>query len=98
MENNYSISRMTLKDLQVAIDWMHVEGWNPGLDDAACFYAADNTGFFSGKLNGKIISVASAVIYDQSFAFCGCYIVKPEYRNKGYGLELTKARLNYVGN
>lgn len=97
MKNNYKISRMSKEEVSIAIDWMRLEGWNPGLNDVKCFYAADNHGFFAGKLDEQIIAVASAIVYDERFAFCGCYIVKPEYRHQGYGIQLTKARLNYVG-
>ena len=36
-------------------------------------------------------------IYDDHFAFCGLYIVDPAYRGRGYGLALTKASLDYIG-
>ncbi|KTD45565.1 GNAT family acetyltransferase [Legionella rubrilucens] len=95
---NYSVSRMTRDELQLAIQWATNEGWNPGLHDAACFFEADPNGFFVGKLDGKIIAMGSAVVYDDQFAFCGFYMVAPEYRGQGYGLELTRQRLDYVGN
>jgi hypothetical protein len=34
---DYRIGRMTLSDVEVAIDWAAREGWNPGLNDAQCF-------------------------------------------------------------
>lgn len=95
---NYEVTRMTLDEMQFAIKWAANEGWNPGLHDAACFYQTDPNGFFVGKLEGKIIAIGSAVIYDDQFAFCGFYLVDPMYREQGYGLELTKHRLAYVGN
>lgn len=95
---NYEIVRMNREELDLAVDWAAKEGWNPGLHDASCFYNTDPQGFFAGKLNGKIIAVGSAVIYDEHFAFCGFYIVDKHYRAQGYGIELTKARLAYVGN
>ena len=81
----------------MAIDWARQEGWNPGLHDAGTFYQADRNGFFIGELDGEAIAVGSAVVYDERFAFCGLYIVKPEYRGHGYGMQLTRARLAYVG-
>lgn len=94
---DYVIEHMSLNTLSLAINWATQEGWNPGLHDATCFYQTDPHGFFVGKLKGEIISVASAVCYDENFAFCGFYIVKKPYRNKGYGIALTKHRLNYIG-
>ena len=40
----------TLADVQNMLDWATSEGWNPGLEDAAAFYAADPEGFFQGRL------------------------------------------------
>lgn len=62
------------------------------------FLSNGPTRFFVGKLDGKIIAIGSAVIYDEQFAFCGFYIVDKGFRGKGYGLALTKARLAYIGN
>ena len=80
-----------------AIAWAAKEGWNPGRHDGPCFYQADPHGFFVGKLAGKLIAIGSAVIYDQQFAFCGFYIVDKAYRGQGFGLELTRHRLAYIG-
>lgn len=98
MKQQYVVTRMKKDEIRIAIEWAKEEGWNPGLHDEKCFYQTDPNGFFAGYLNGKIIAVGSAVIYDDHFAFCGFYIVDHAYRNKGYGLELTKARLEYIGN
>ncbi len=94
----YSVRRMKKEELQIAIDWAQKEGWNPGLNDAACFYQADPQGFFIGLLDEEPIAVGSAILYDSNFAFCGLYIVKKEFRNQGYGLKLTEERLKYTGN
>ncbi len=42
MENpDYRIRTMALDDLALAVDWAAAEGWNPGVDDARAFMAAD---------------------------------------------------------
>ena len=96
MENTYHIRRMQADELHIAIDWAIEEGWNPGLHDSETFYQADPNGFFVGELDHQIIAVGSAVCYDQNFAFCGLYIVHPDFRGQGYGLQLTQERLRYV--
>ncbi|WP_058480609.1 GNAT family N-acetyltransferase [Legionella waltersii] len=98
MDDQYHIEHMTREEVNLAVLWAKNEGWNPGLYDAECFYNTDPKGFFAGKLNGKIIAVGSAVLYDKHFAFCGFYIVDSQYRDQGYGIALTNARLAYVGN
>lgn len=98
MRNQYKIKRMVPNELQVALDWASAEGWNPGLSDAEIYYSTDPNGFFIGILGNEPVAVGNAVVYDDHFAFCGLYIVHPEFRNQGYGIALTRARLEYVGN
>lgn len=88
---------MTRSELGIAIDWAAKEGWNPGLYDRDCFYKVDPSGFFIGLLDNKPISCISAVKYDENFGFIGLYIVKPEFRGKGYGMSLWNEALKYLG-
>ena len=97
MQDNISTIRaMTRQELDIAIDWAAAEGWNPGLYDADCFYAADRNGFLIGLLGDEPIATVSAVKYGDSFGFLGFYIVKPEYRAKGYGIQIWNAGLEYL--
>jgi hypothetical protein len=52
------IRLMSPSDLDVALGWARDEGWNPGLDDAAPFYAQDPTGFLMGWLDNEPIGAA----------------------------------------
>ncbi|MDA3874626.1 MAG: GNAT family N-acetyltransferase, partial [Kiritimatiellae bacterium] len=92
----YSIRTMNGEDLRCAVDWAAAEGWNPGLHDADCFYAADPGGFLVGELDGEPIASISVVNYGDDFAFLGFYIVKPEFRGRGYGRHLWKAGTDRV--
>lgn len=87
---------MTRAEVDIAIDWAAAEGWNPGLHDADCFYAADPNGFLIGLLSDEPIAVISVVKYDDHFGFLGCYIVKPGYRGQGYGKQIWNAGLAYL--
>lgn len=78
------------------IDWAAAEGWNPGLNDAAVFHAADPEGFLVGLLDGEPISSISVVRYGPRFAFLGFYIVKPEHRGHGYGLRLWNEGMRFL--
>ena len=93
---NYTIRAMTRDEINIAIDWAAVEGWNPGMHDADSFYAADPNGYFIGELNNEPIATISAVKYGETFGFMGFYIVKPEYRGKGYGTQIWSAGLKYL--
>ncbi|MGZ4955631.1 MAG: GNAT family N-acetyltransferase [Methylobacter sp.] len=90
---NYKIRTMSRNEINMAIDWAATEGWNPGLYDAECFYATDPEGFLVGELNNEPIAIISSVKYGQAFGFVGFYIVKPEYRGQGYGIQIWNAGL-----
>jgi GNAT superfamily N-acetyltransferase len=90
-DKNYTIRIMNRKEIDIAIDWAAKEGWNPGLHDADCYYSADPSGFLIGLLYDEPIATISAIKYGESFGFLGFYIVKPEYRGKGYGIQIWNA-------
>jgi GNAT superfamily N-acetyltransferase len=93
---NFKIKTMTRQEVDIAIDWAGKEGWNPGLYDADCFSAADPSGFLVGLMGDEPIATISVVRYGTSFGFLGLYIVKPEYRGKGYGMQIWDAGLEYL--
>lgn len=97
MKNTYNIRTITRNDLDIAVEWAAKEGWNPGLYDADCFYKIDKSGFFMGVLGDDPISCISAVSWSKDFGFLGFYIVKPEYRGKGYGIQIWNAAMKYFG-
>lgn len=98
MPTDLTITTMTPEERQMALEWTKQEGWNPGLDDAQLFGLADPSGFYIGKLNNDPVSVGSMVNYSPDFAFAGLYIVKPEYRGRGYGMSITHQLLDHAGN
>lgn len=93
---HYKITRIRKAEMPLVMEWAKREGWNPGLNDANCFYRADPHGFFAGRMGEKIIAMGSAVVYDEDFAFYGLYIVDAPYRRQGYGLPLMMECLAYA--
>jgi hypothetical protein len=96
--DNFSIRRMKRAEIDIAIDWAEAEGWNPGIHDSDCFYAADPNGYLVGFLDKEPVAMVSAVAYGHSYGFMGFYIVKPEVRNRTYGVQLWDEGLRYLGN
>ncbi|NEQ74303.1 MAG: GNAT family N-acetyltransferase [Okeania sp. SIO2C9] len=97
-QDNFIVRPMTLADLKLAISWAGDEGWNPGIDDPNNFYVADPQGFLIGELNGQPISCISVVRYSKKFSFIGFYIVKPEWRKKGFGLKIWQEAFKLINN
>ncbi|MBD3421454.1 MAG: GNAT family N-acetyltransferase [Chitinivibrionales bacterium] len=93
---NYTIRTMKRKEIDIAIEWAAKEGWNPGIHDADCYFAADPNGFLISFLGDEPIATISVIKYSDSFGFLGFYIVKPEYRGKGYGIQIWNAGLKYL--
>jgi len=95
-KSDFTIRAMTRQEVEIPVDWAAEEGWNPGLYDADCFYAADPNGFLIGLVGDEPIATISVVKYGASFGFLGFYIVKPTYRDKGYGIQIWRAGLAYL--
>jgi GNAT superfamily N-acetyltransferase len=91
-----TIRVMDRDDLEEAINWAAAEGWNPGLNDAECFQAADPAGFLMGTLGPEPIASISVVRYSSAFGFLGFYIVRPEHRGRGFGYRLWQAGMDYL--
>jgi len=88
------IRAMARDEVGLAIEWAAREGWNPGLEDAAAFHAADPEGFLvSEDADGKPVACIAAVRHGDRLGFVGFYIVAPERRGQGHGLAIWRAGL-----
>jgi ribosomal protein S18 acetylase RimI-like enzyme len=94
---DFIVRTMTADEMNLAMEWAAQEGWNPGLHDAQCFRAADPDGFFIGEWRGEPVGSISAVAYDGQFGFIGLYIVRPEFRGKGFGMRIWRHGIDYLG-
>ncbi|SOC46355.1 hypothetical protein SAMN05892877_12225 [Rhizobium subbaraonis] len=88
----------TLKPAEVGelLDWAAAEGWNPGLDDAAAFQAADPAGFIGAFVEERMVAGISAIAYGPAFGFIGLYICRADVRGKGYGKAVWDAGMAYL--
>ena len=82
---------------QVALSWADAEGWNPGLDDADRFLAADPDSFLATAREGEIVATVSCALYGDTYAFIGFYIVRSDLRGRGIGSPLFERALERAG-
>jgi GNAT superfamily N-acetyltransferase len=83
-----SLRRMEKKDLEMVMIWCKEEGWNVGKYDAHFYYLLDSTGHFLFLLDNQPVGAISVIQYSSQFLAIGPFIVKKEYRNKGYGTQI----------
>ena len=95
--NALHIRPMRPDEMSIAVDWAAAEGWNPGLNDAACFAAVDPEGFLVGEIGSEPVATISCVNYDPRFSFLGFYIVRKDCRDRGYGLQIWNAAIAHAG-
>ncbi len=92
----FIVRHMQPEEIYLAAGWAAAEGWNPGQFDPTTFYQTDPNGFFIGELDGEPIACISGVVYGEGYGFVGLYIVKPEFRGRGYGLQTWNAAVAYL--
>jgi GNAT superfamily N-acetyltransferase len=91
------IRLMQPAELELVLGWAADEGWNPGLDDAAAFLAADPGGFFVAERDGRPAAAISVVNHDPQVAFLGLYLCHPDWRGQGIGYALWTDALTHAG-
>ena len=98
MSEEFSIRLISSDEILEVTDWARLEGFSPGIDDVSIYKNTDQQGVWVGCLNNNPIGCIACVKYNCSYGFIGLFIVKKEFRNKGYGLKLWKHALNYLKN
>ena len=73
-ERGYKIRTMTRAEVDIAVDWAALEGWNPCVHEADCLYRAYPQGFFVGLLDGEPIACIWAVSDGESVRLSGVSI------------------------
>jgi GNAT superfamily N-acetyltransferase len=84
--------QMTRAEVDTLVGWAAREGWNPGRHDADVFWHADAQAFIAAELQGELIGGGAITSYGGAFGFMGFFIVRPEFRGRGFGHALWLAR------
>jgi GNAT superfamily N-acetyltransferase len=92
MSEALEIRNMTRSEVDELVAWAAGEGWNPGLHDAELFWATDPEAFIAAEFDGELIGGGAITAYNGEFGFMGFFIVRPEYRGRGFGDTLWQAR------
>ena len=87
----------TRDDLDIALDRAATEGWNPGLEDAAAFWAADPQGFFVAMVANRPVAFVSVVNHSADQAFLGLYLCGPAWRGKGIVMAVWIHAMSHAG-
>lgn len=66
MRDDLTVTQATAAEWDEIVAWTAGEGWNPGHGDAAHFLPSDPAGFFVGRLDGRVVSAVSVVVYSPS--------------------------------
>lgn len=91
MTGDVTVRALSAAEVETAVEWAAREGWNPGLNDAAAFRAADPDGFLGAFRDGEMMACVSAVRTGNDFGFIGLYIARPEARGQGLGWRVWQA-------
>lgn len=97
MDHRTETRPMDRSELQTVLSWAAEEGWNPGLNDAEPFHAADPFGFFLTSVGGTPIASVSVVNHSAEHAFLGLYICRPDKRGQGLGLVTWQFGIEHAG-
>ncbi|MEJ2109555.1 MAG: GNAT family N-acetyltransferase [Acidobacteriota bacterium] len=92
MSDHMEVRCMARPEVDELVDWAAKEGWNPGLHDADIFWTTDPEAIVAADLNGDMIGGGAIASYNGKFGFMGFFIVKPEYRGRGFGNRLWHVR------
>lgn len=92
MADDLLIRAMTRDEMGELVDWAGQEGWNPGLHDADLFWANDPDAFIAAEWQGQVVGGGAITSYGGQFGFMGFFIVRPEFRGRGFGDRLWHAR------
>ena len=96
MASPLQIRPLERTEIPAVTGWARQEGFAPGSGDVAIYRQTDRQGIWVGWLGHEPIGCITAVRYTADYGFIGLYLVRPEWRGRGYGLQLWQHALNHL--
>jgi GNAT superfamily N-acetyltransferase len=96
MAEPLTLRLMTEEEAARLVGWAADEGWNPGSHDAQLFWQTDPEAFIAAELEDELIGGGTIVSYHGEYGFMGLFIVRPEFRGRGFGSQLWHARVRLL--
>jgi len=96
MPPQFSIRPLEANDISQVTHWARAEGFCPGEGDVAIYRQTDRQGLWVGWLGEDPIGCIAGVRYSQSYGFIGMFLVTPEHRGRGYGVQLWRHALDHL--
>lgn len=95
-ETSINIRVMRREELDLAMDWLAREGWNPGLRDGECFWQEDPDGFFIGVLNRIPVVMGALGRMGERHGVIRFVIVHERFRHRGFGRQMMQHLLSQM--
>jgi ribosomal-protein-alanine N-acetyltransferase len=83
-------------DIPLVTAWARAEGFAPGAGDVAIYRQSDRQGLWLGWLGQEPVGCVAGVRYNEAYGFLGLYLVRPEHRGRGYGVQLWRHAMAHL--
>lgn len=83
-------------DIPTVTEWARREGFAPGAGDVEIYRHTDRQGVWVGCLGDVPVGCIAGVRYNAAYGFIGLFLVVPEQRGKGYGIQLWRQALDHL--
>jgi ribosomal-protein-alanine N-acetyltransferase len=96
MASLLKIRPLQRNDIPTVTQWARAEGFAPGVGDVSIYRHTDRQGLWVGWLGSKPVGCIAGVRYNAAYGFIGLFLVIPEHRGHGYGVELWQHALEHL--
>ncbi|CAE20685.1 GCN5-related N-acetyltransferase [Prochlorococcus marinus str. MIT 9313] len=96
MASLLKIRPLQRNDIAMVTQWARAEGFAPGVGDVSIYRHTDRQGLWVGWLGNQPVGCIAGVRYNAAYGFIGLFLVIPEHRGHGYGVELWEHALEHL--